>query len=141
MRAGGAVLAVGAGGAGGTGGAVGTGDAGGAVRTDAAVTSGGSLGRPPATASCAQDTSADPQRTVEEGTSAEGGGVGIARTTDLEPDSQATQINQSQRPSFIGGGWHHGLCVPPMHVSLRCNSEPKLGAGAAGAKGQQDGWL
>ena len=62
------------------------------MRVDTAVTSGGSSGRASATASGAQET--DSQMTVEEGTSAEGGGVG---TTDFEADSQATQINQSQQ--------------------------------------------
>ena len=100
------------------------------MRVDTAVTSGGSSGRPPATASGAQET--DSQMTVEEGTSAEGGGVGTAGTTDFETDSQATQINQSQQtcidpPSSAADGT--GLCVPPGCVSLR--SEPKPGADAA----------
>ena len=112
------------------------------MRVDTAVTSGGSSGRPPATASGAQET--DSQMTVEEGTSAEGGGVGTAGTTDFETDSQATQINQSQQtcidpPSSAADGTTGSVsrqgvspCAPSQSpVLMRQSDNGSVGGDAA----------
>ena len=111
------------------------------MRVDTAVTSGGSSGRPPATASGAQET--DSQMTVEEGTSAEGGGVGTAGTTDFETDSQATQINQSQQtcidpPSSAADGTTGSMSRQGMSPCVTSSQSPVLVRQALGA-GRTDG--